>query len=992
MIEIENPDCCQLLMRLPADRSKGFDNHGVFYRPSATAAYVLGNFRFVTDDISGLRLHSFTREGATWTNREFELWRAIVFDTTLNVTGATSMFHPVAEKLTSVVVTGHSLVATWSNMKVGGLDALNATLTLTLADSTDWLNASLSVEWVGTPTRYAIDSLCVLPLRIAPRNRGTDFAVVPTVFGILSEDPIRHLRYDPSIGGTQGLFRGKFRNVGWWPSGRDWSTGIFAYYETTEAQGFMVWNERWDLTLFTVCWQSDGENMVFEPYVPQPDNVLVGNNGRTLEATDFCLRAYQITNAHGWWDAGVFYKQRLIEKQPSWFQEIRTRRDDLSTYEKGPFVHLDLALSSWTGSTSYLDTLIGQMKTGLGITDSTPVFAIGDIHNCNLIEPYEAEIGDARATLITLFGKNVFAGKWEPSNPDGAGGASLGFGPRIWSKFIWSGDNKRWWSNLDMTGVLRGSRSGYLAGGGNDRLQQFDKAPMYYRERAYTVTNWDAGTKTATVSGTPSADGFPATPLRANVLPQGGGAMGQAAVTSLGANTIVVTTLFTDGQGATVTPANGDTIEVMTSEPGVIGCPHAMANSTALLSNMEANGMNGKFAVHRTCSTYVDTYDEPNHVTPVEFLETCYRDHSSWSKIDAGYVRHPYGGGNWWATSKRQFFKALKDSVHSLQQATVGLKAYLMHCEDTSEVTNDIFDISWHTISSGQLWRSTAGIDPAIDKYKAIPLFATIHAGRVFCRATAQEFSTAALVNAAPYNDPELHKTMAYWLGIEWCYGQTLPMLSLFAHDTYGAAALNLWDDTLYVSGGGAIANEVKQIRDLWVQINHAELNWIQEYLRYGDFMPPGEVDFENTDWTIGRANTTYTTTYYSYDILYDRARYPNVVHAVWRSQMDGSILVILTNWTSSVSSWAATLATEAFRSSQHPTTFSAAVLDYTGAQDGDTLLDFNPDTGAVLVQDIPAYSIKAVLLMPIVDMSNLPLIATWRPGVQRVGQVQEGM
>jgi len=228
---------------------------------------------------------------------------------------------------------------------------------------------------------------------------------------------------------------------------------------------------------------------------------------------------------------------------------------------------------------------------------------------------------------------------------------------------------------------------------------------------------------------------------------------------------------------------------------------------------------------------------------------------------------------------------------------------------------------------------------------------------------------------------------MAYWLASEWCYGLTLPTLSLFADDTYGSSALNLWDDTLYVSGGGSVSDEVKQLRGLWEQITKAELNWITEYLRYGDMLPLAEVDFDATDWTVGLADTTYTSAYYNYDVVYDRAQYPKVVHGVWKSKLDGSCLVILANWTQSPAAWGGTISMSHLQTGGRTFTFGASMRAYDGSPDTDCILEFDQDTGAVAVRNIPAYSVKAILLYQVLDLSNLPLIATYS-GRRRVGQV----
>jgi hypothetical protein len=224
-------------------------------------------------------------------------------------------------------------------------------------------------------------------------------------------------------------------------------------------------------------------------------------------------------------------------------------------------------------------------------------------------------------------------------------------------------------------------------------------------------------------------------------------------------------------------------------------------------------------------------------------------------------------------------------------------------------------------------------------------------------------------------------------LGSEWVYGLTLPTLSFWA-DSVNGASLDLFDETIYVSAGGSVYDEVKDVRDLWIQMNTAEVTWIQPWLRYGEFLPPAVVDFEETDWTTGYADSFYTTQYVSYDVLYERDQYPNIVHAVWRSQTDGSVLVLFTNWTAFTSAWSGTISLDALNLGRRASTFSAKMLDYRGDDTGEEV-DFDPTTGALSLMGMAPFSISAVLLTPTVIDSSLKLIATWRKGNRQQGQLQ---
>jgi hypothetical protein len=469
-------------------------------------------------------------------------------------------------------------------------------------------------------------------------------------------------------------------------------------------------------------------------------------------------------------------------------------------------------------------------------------------------------------------------------------------------------------------------------------------------------------------------------------------------VSSLSASTVVTTTLFADTLGNTVTPLNGDAVVLLTPIYTDYGngyyCPHAIVGAAAFQTNYLEEVIGAAVEISSTNLLYYDAFTEAIDKQPLNHWITCYRDHTGWSKIDPDYVQHPLGGGSWYVEKQTDYARLIRDAARNRQQTVMGKKAFLTSCEDIDETMHGVFDFCWHTIASGDLFRVTNGLDPAIDKYKAIPLYAVVHAGRVFGRALNHEFTSLISADTSPIalptppkQDTLLHRTIAYYLGSEWVYGLTLPTLSFWADATNGAA-LDLFDESIYVGAGGSVYDEVKNVRDLWVQINVAELTWVQKWLRYGEFLPPASIDFTDTSWTVGYADSFYTGQYVSYDVLYERDQYPNIVHGVWRSQLDGSVLVLFTNWTAFTSSWSGTISLDSLNLGRRASTFRAQRLDYQGSVTGEEV-DFDPTTGNLSLMDMAPFSIAGILLTPTVIDSSLKLIATWRKGAKRMGQLQ---
>src|SRR5688572_6304839 len=202
MIAFEQSNALQLHLRKPSRRAR-WTRDLLWYRPSETSATLaLENtrvrFDFARDDLGGLRLATFKRLASshTWINDEPDLFRLVVFDATGSSPLGTSVVQPRNEQLSvgAVLVEpgAQKLVATWTGLKIGNVDEVDVTVTLRLAADADWLDVTATLAWNGTATKYSVDSLSVLPLRVRAKNAGRDFAAIPQIRGIQVGDPVRN--------------------------------------------------------------------------------------------------------------------------------------------------------------------------------------------------------------------------------------------------------------------------------------------------------------------------------------------------------------------------------------------------------------------------------------------------------------------------------------------------------------------------------------------------------------------------------------------------------------------------------------------------------------------------------------------------------------------------------------------------------------------------------------------------------------------------------
>ena len=944
---------------------------------------VYASFTFNVDGTTGLKLDTFKRVGgATWTNSETNLWKAKVFDTTAGSPWSASALTPTTATLGAIAVTtdatGSQFTATWTAVPVGGVDALNVSIVYRLNNNEDFLRYRLSAAWNGVATKYSLDSIGITPLLMNALNAGNDYAVMPISYGISSQDPVANLKYMPaSSPHSSATFGGMTTNSWQYPTGRGWTMGVWGYYETTSSEGWMLHVEDWSDEAFTVTFQSDSAtHLQWEHYQTQPDNVLIGNNGRTLGSQyTYCLRPLLCSQVNGWWDIGAFYRSRIEALKPSWYVVPRKDRPDLTGTERAWHFFIDANIGNSAprvgdGSLNNLASIIDAARVGSGASLAAPIVGSAEVTVYKIERVGENPVGDAQAAFTDLYlNHNCFFTSWTP----GLTGPGLNSIYR-WDKTV-AGDSAelRWWADTDAQGALHMSRAGRLGGGGADRLLE-GTASTFYRERTYPVTAWDPATHTASVTGNPSGDGFTGTTNAVLVPASSSARLAGAVVQTLGASSVRVTSNFIDGAGATVTPVAGFSVIVYQAwDDNSNYCPDASIHSSTFLDRLTLNTSVGSWHDWYSCGRYVDQFTDPQWNQPIDSHVSCYRDHSTWSVIDAGYTRHPYGGGDWWVRARRDYLSALRSAGRDAQAASSFSPFWMMSSEDADETTQGVMDYCWRVIATGANWKGATRTSLNADLYRAIPLYPVVHSGKLMGRALNHEFSTAIGSNSSPANDPALHKTEAYELAAEWPYGMTYPTLSIYQDDTH--PMVNLWNDALYVSGGGAISDTVKAIRDLWSQIQRFE-QWGLKYLRYGRMMAPGAVDAANTDLTTGYAASTYTAAYISYDVLYAGTAFPRVTHCPWRAD-DDSIGVVLANWSDTAAKLAVTLDTKTMGigapGSGRLASMTVSVLDENGSPTTDFSASLNVTTAKLTITGLSAFSVGAVVITPPVDLGTIP-------------------
>lgn len=134
----------------------------------------------------------------------------------------------------------------------------------------------------------------------------------------------------------------------------------------------------------------------------------------------------------------------------------------------------------------------------------------------------------------------------------------------------------------------------------------------------------------------------------------------------------------------------------------------------------------------------------------------------------------------------------------------------------------------------------------------------------------------------------------------------------------YGVVDLDdvdIFDDTIFVAGGGVVNDEVKAVRDLWAVLNQTENRHARRFFA-GEMMPPAKllgtttlVDLvaygiwdtvSNTAITLFHNNNT--------QMVRDRDAYPAVVHCFWRNPDTDEVALYLVNWSNASGTWSGSI------------------------------------------------------------------------------------
>lgn len=932
------------------------------------ASYVLSNrfcaFTFSADPTYGLVLTSWQRLGGhLWTNVDGRIWGVKVWDSTAPNAASTAFNSPAT---VTVAQTGKTLlVATWPSLATLGGDTLTATMTASLDEEQDWLKITLSVRWVGVPTRCSADIVDALFLSHALFQRPNDVAHMPFSYGHISRDPGTHLQFSAPPGTAFGFLG---RNEWLWPSGAGWAMpGPWNYYETATKNGWMVWLEGGDDEFLSVRWESDGTNMEWDSHYEPPDHVVIGNRGQELAPPfTFCLRPMFVRNIHGWWDASNFYRQRYEATKPVGYVPQRAFRTDLTEFERRYAVWIDFSCqttphSLGDGLPGDMATMVRGLRYSLRAGKDLPIRGTIEAPSYNTDAPGEALNGDLASKVAALLADNVFLTAWVPGV----------LGPWGWDIRQWLTNERRWWSDFGGLHLLREDRKGYLAGDTEDTLNNY--GTRYYRERQYSVISWDPGTLTATLATDPSADGFgPATGCGA-VLERGTTTrLAIAAVAAIGSFTIQVTAAFANFAGNPLTPQAGDTVVLLqpyqAGDPGVaVGlmlCPHALAADPTVLANFVLQAGSGQELTYALCGRYYDlTSDvwqrQPTLFTGDRRLNWCYRDHNQIPGAAANNYRpHSRGGGKWLHQARRTLLLAIRDAFRAAQLSAGRRPYYTGAHEYLDQTVHDVIELGFHGLGDQSTWRDVSSVDPSVHKYLCVPSYAAVHSGRAWARSINQEMTSALAATGTGADDPLFRRYTAFFLAANWPYGMTPPTISFFENNAFGIPFIDILNDKTTMPA------ETRLIVALWRQIVMAEMQDADEFMHQGTMLAPAEIDYALTDTTTGLTGSNFSSA--TYDVLYDRAAFPRVVACPWLHR-DGRVCLIGTNWSDTDAKWAGVLDTEGWgfgppgsqelrRHPPHRTT---------GVQDRDTDCFFDTRLAKLVLNRVPRWSVFRVYFHP---------------------------
>lgn len=995
MNELDNLQAPALLLRRPSHDYRGIDWHqNLFAGDGAGTTHQLLNANvtvtIVEDAIGGAYLSGFTRRGGshTWTNACRDIWAALIFDCSQTDPNSYRMLHPVAEAFsTSGVQTNaqgdQHIVLTWEDLLVEDSDTITVSVRITLAHDADFFTVTLEeATWgVGT-SRFAVDQLTLLPLRVDPLNSPDDFAALGCGTGVLSANPIRRLKfdYDENPLNPKVPFAGSRRAAFIYPSGRGMRMPVWGYYENTGHEGWHAWIENQTGDMMTCQFQSDGARMLLAVSVWQPGMLSVGNGAEDLAIDHtLCVRPFLATTDHGWWDIANHYRDRMEETQPYFWSSLRADDSTRDELEKVPSTFVQVVQEGYTaGPHRVLVDRLQQLRDKLGVGIEYPIYG-----NCSFghetehpVNPFNKAVGTSRAALIEARRQNMLLGVHEFARPFG-----LAFDYRKWPSTTDT------WQHYDLFKALRVGRAGELLGAGDAVRDEGVSEGSFYFQDTYTILSYNPSNRQVTVSPAFSQTYSHLRYVRILTTQAGVPNIAYSEFTLSGATSgTSIATLEvdpTDADRIVRNPTLGDTLVVVSIDAPNL-CPHAIASSS-YFDDVLKYAWGGMFEFFSPGTYYWDTETSRMLISASQANVPCVHDHADWGDLDSTYVAHPQGGGDWYVDSRRSLFIRMRDYLRTRSEERYGVSPVVVSSEFVDEQFSDVVDIDVQGMSSIAGFRGldTAGVPSGEpddynfteSQYTLIPLFAAVYAGRVKSWGYNAFFSNGILSPATRNGDvvdqtfsDSYIRAMAFWIGNDWPFGLTMPVFCQYMDGDAAPTDYDLWNDDEYSADhpNGAANPEIAQVRDFWVSLVTAERTWASDYMRNGRMLAPLQLE----------ANTTYTTSlhgatadagagafvlnsYHNWPNIYPKDDYPAVTHGVWRHKTKSWVTVILSNWTHSTSVFDATYDFAAWGMTGRVSVFEIA------PNGCPQLVDTFSTSSRRLETELLAYTTKALLIVP---------------------------
>jgi len=832
----------------------GFLPEGLWGPRSDSTVHTLVNstcqFVFTEDDRTGLRFSNFERTGGrTWENREWPLWRLLVFDSNSASSLRVLYVEPLEEYLTSVVSTATSLVAIWDQDIEG--DTLQITVTLTLTD--DRLEQNIACTWT-TGLQYAVDSICLMPLRIDPFLPSlpilTDVACLGAAKGVIVAGPIHRMRWIPwdAAQPTSRFFGGKGKPYAVYPSGRSLSIPLWGYYSETLAiaqkEAWMAWYSNSNEVIGST-FGSDGQHMVLENYIPQGDNLLAGNGSETLAIIgQFNLRPFLTLTSNGWWDVADRYRQYASDESRLFYTNVLPLRTDLTPEMRKNPLWFNVSLATQTNPKNaeiITKEALERARLQIGVDEDTPTYGIAftNIETGRDFLPLTGPlvIDEARwkQTSRELEVRNSHIGVHKPS--------SILPSPYNEAAFL---DTEDWWADKAAINAIRVSRQGLLDG---DTLATKGNSNSYYVEVPYSVQSYDDNTGLLTLQGSPLTVGqWAAGSLYTGAgvcyyVPTPPGKLARSRITSVATSdrtSEVIVAKFYDSSGAERFPVFGDIVYFFEQDPN--WCWHALRHSSLRQWYIDNIWGQQRDLLGSGCF-YLD-------VLPAQSLlgsdsgQLCHGDHSVWAEINAGYTRHPTGGGDWWVSAMRQWIRFILDELRRTRDGYVRIWAEYM-----SDVFNQEIEVCFHSFGITRLWRTTLpGDNKTSHGIRAAPMWSVIYAGRTYGCNLALSWGNQVFGKAyrngtfwtveGTTGAEKSRRTLAYCFGLDWIYG-FCPMW-YWHFSTQDREVDDPWDpfQTDASNKLGPADAECLSIRDYGLTMAQAEHKWVNNYLRNGQMLP----------------------------------------------------------------------------------------------------------------------------------------------------------